>query len=504
MFIKVIGADVANKKLHTYTFLISILFLFFSLAHLFFSELDVTIRLASLVFIVIFSSVQLLPGYINSPFSLILNIWTILFFLLPLNHLLFHGLDHILFLTRQDGAYYLDGFLNSIGLALSFFTLCWLALALGISGKSYSGKKLNTDLNLSRVSLRGLTLAAIFIIPYLLFNMYEGRQALLSQSGYEETLIKFIFFDSSFILLAALILNERLSVVNNNCVRQLRFMTGVLFLSFLAGFTFLAKSKSGILIVWLLTVVYVISLQKSYRGGEVMVPSKFSFSLLGFLAPALYLVADLSRQTFSDSAFFYSLTIIEKATETLSSIFYRLFYGGLEQYLSIFYEFILKEYDPSFVSYFLSYLSKNFVNLIAPGTIYQEAYAPSSQIFYDVLLREIPDTNSSSVELLLNLNTQPYTLFGLFIIPFFIFAPVFLYCFGRFLILLFNFFSGRLPRITLIFFFGSVLNCYGIETNIANALHLTVSIILIYWVMRMLSVSLRPAKKLGSPQKVGK
>ena len=71
------------------------------------------------------------------------------------------------------------------------------------------------------------------------------------------------------------------------------------------------------------------------------------------------------------------------------------------------------------------------------------------------------------------------------------------------MVFLFKNFLGRLPRTTLIFF-GSVLNCYGIKTYITNALHLTVITILIYWVMRMLSVSLRPLKKMGSPQKVAK
>ena len=104
----------------------------------------------------------------------------------------------------------------------------------------------------------------------------------------------------------------------------------------------------------------------------------------------------------------------------MSTIFYRLHYGGLEQYSSIFYEFILKEYDASFVSYFYWYLSKKIVNLTAPGTIYQEAYASSFQKFYDVLLLGIHDTKFFLVELLLNLNIHPYSLFGLFIIRFFI------------------------------------------------------------------------------------
>ena len=123
------------------------------------------------------------------------------------------------------------------------------------------------------------------------------------------------------------------------------------------------------------------------------------------------------------------------------------------------------------------YCVKNLINLLIPGTVYSEAYQPSSMMLEPLLLgRDMISVDPS--EYWQRLNTQPTTIFGLSWIVFGFFAPVlvsFIYIFLRWI---FN--QGKIVmQAWSIFFFWLILCCYGIE----SAIQLSIGFALTFWIL---------------------
>ena len=74
---------------------------------------------------------------------------------------------------------------------------------------------------------------------------------------------------------------------------------------------------------------------------------------------------------------------------------------------------------------YLTYVVKNTINLVLPGTIFPETYGPSSNLFEELIAGEPLDgRHENFADLWRSLNTQPLTIFGLPIILSAMFAPL--------------------------------------------------------------------------------
>jgi hypothetical protein len=110
---------------------------------------------------------------------------------------------------------------------------------------------------------------------------------------------------------------------------------------------------------------------------------------------------------------------------------------------------------------------------------------PSSNLLPSVLGRNPLMGEASKAELLLSLNTQPYTLFGLCIIVGGWLAPALVFLFGALLATLNRVFTAVWIQLGLLYFVFMANLGYGGEVVIANALHASVSLLVFLVLMRV-------------------
>ena len=119
-----------------------------------------------------------------------------------------------------------------------------------------------------------------------------------------------------------------------------------------------------------------------------------------------------------------------------------------------------------------------------PGTPFLDAYAPSSNLMPAVLSSSPLVGESSKAQLLLSLNTQPYTLFGVLVLLCGPLAPLAAFAAGGLLAFVYRLTRHVALRLGFIYLFNAALHAYGIEVVVANAVHLVVSMIIFVWLMR--------------------
>lgn len=136
---------------------------------------------------------------------------------------------------------------------------------------------------------------------------------------------------------------------------------------------------------------------------------------------------------------------------------------------------------------FVIYLAKNSLNLLLPGTPFQEAYAPSSQLFHFVIGGQTMNGDIDTRSLILSYNTQPYTLFGVFAIIFGLMAPFFLYFFVFIIVFIYNKIHNPIMKISILYFFSAAMSSFGFEVVLGTSALLFVSISIMYFLMKSFS-----------------
>jgi hypothetical protein len=89
--------------------------------------------------------------------------------------------------------------------------------------------------------------------------------------------------------------------------------------------------------------------------------------------------------------------------------------------------------------------------------------------------------------LLVAMNTQPYTMFGVFIILFGALAPIPLYLFTAIFSFCYRVIGNPIVKIVLLYCFLGILSSFGLEVVVANSVHLAVSMFFMYALIRVLS-----------------
>jgi hypothetical protein len=164
----------------------------------------------------------------------------------------------------------------------------------------------------------------------------------------------------------------------------------------------------------------------------------------------------------------------------LEKILIRLTNHGMDQFILI--NLTFSEYDFEYAKQFSLYIYKNFINLILPGTIYLEAYSPSSQLFTEILFKSNLNGEIEELELLNKLNTQPFTAFGFFTILFGSYLSLiisFIYFF--FLSLLINKTHDVFFRVVVVCLFYLSFIIYSFEDVVASQIQLYFQILFIHF-----------------------
>lgn len=315
--------------------------------------------------------------------------------------------------------------------------------------------------------------------------------ALLKGEAQTESLMRVLLFDYSFLLFFSLVACSLLSSLNRRRSVAIKRLYSFIFGGFVLALAFIAGSKSVILIIFNLMIKCAISYQKTQPRGNVFVPAVTFVGLLALADPILFATVLAARLAGNAKIGIGALAnfwaSVDSARLIIVLILDRFCYDGIEGLFFIFHGVWIFDFNGNFRQDFYSYLKKNLLNSLLPGTVYPEAYAPSSQIFGSILFGDVPQTDMSSAQLLANLNTQQYTLFGVVFMFGSVLGPAITFIFGSVLVLLYRLGPSLIFRAMSLGYFGSTLSSFGPETNIANATQLFISMMFLAGVMLLLS-----------------
>jgi hypothetical protein len=417
----------------------------------------------------------------ESPFGLLFGVNLSIYFILPLVFLSLMGEN---FEYGQAGLSTLPAdhavLARSTLPALLFLTLCVVALACGLAFAKTSVREEAPHIRrrYSQVPVEALAivvLALTFVGNNLAFARIAGVQT-------SESLLRFIFFDHAYLILFPIVISLRLARR-----RQAQSSsTEASFLFILVGFLLvatLATSKGFILVIFLFSFIFPLSMQATDRSSRCFLPTA-KLLVVSSLGAALIFIAtaDLrSIRAATDDVAALARGVSEalrgsNIREEAKAIVYRLG-APVDRYMLLFHRYLWNgPHDTDYAGEYLSYSARSLGNLALPGTPFPDAYVPTGNLYPAALEKRPLLGTSSEAELARSLNTQPYTIFGVAIIVGGTMAPVLLLVSAA---LLSMFYRGRglAGRLSLLYLFHATLHSYGFEVGVANAMRVWVSLL---------------------------
>ncbi len=450
--------------------------------------------LSGFAYIVIASLLSLNKRFRRSPFSILFCFFTFLFLNIPAAFILVEGSDYIYGEGLTSISFAQSDYQQSLPLGFLYLSVFWFAMWLAIISARARRRNINQE-SFSSISPMHILLLGIIVLVVTWIDNQSITDVRLGGAEHINSLLAFIFFDHAYLVMAGLILfyklNEPAHVVNSKRIAMLvsALLIGFTFIQFIAG------SKAAILTTFILLVFFPFSIFREYPHAQVPFPSPKFLVVIVFLTLPLFYIALIQRISLGSAIAPDFGTLLAGISEIDASvvydianqIFYRFSQGGIDRFLLIFQSFVINSFDPATSREYVIYLAKNTLNLLLPGTPFPESYVPSSQLFAQVLEKNLVGWDLDSSALLIQLNSQPYTIFGVFIIIFNFTAPAVLYLFTFVFIFVFNRMSHIFSKITMLYFFAGALSSYGIEIAIGNSAHLFVSILIMYFLLKLFS-----------------
>lgn len=450
--------------------------------------------LSGFMYIVIVSLLSRNKRFRRSNFSILLCFFTLLYLNIPTAFILFEGSDYVFGEGLASIPFAQSDYQQSLPMGFLYLSVLWAALWLGIISVGTKIQKINQKYFLS-IKLMHILLLGVIVLIVTWIDNQSFADVRLNGTEKINSLLAFVFFDHAYLVMAGLVLffklNESRHVVNSRKITTLIFM---IFITF-TFIQFMAGSKAAILVIFMLLMFIPFSVFREYPHAQVSLPSIKFFLVLMLLALPLFYLALIQRATLASgiatnlSTFLSGFSGFDTSVvyDIIKQIIYRLSWGGVDRFLLIFQSFSINAFDPETAMKFVNYLFKNTLNLLLPGTPFPEAYAPSSQLFPQVIIKHLMGGEIDTNALIMSLNTQPYTIFGIFVIIFGFAAPLFLYLFTFVYIVIFNKIKNPFLEITMLYFFYGALSSFGIEAVLGNSVHLFVSILLMYFLIKIFS-----------------
>jgi hypothetical protein len=449
--------------------------------------------LSGFMHIVIVSVLSLNEKFRKNNFSVWFCFFTFLFLNIPAAFILFEGVNY----TYGDGLasipYKQSDYQKTLPLGFSYLSILWFSIWLGVITAGTKIRKIN-QMNFKFVNpIHILLLGFLVLIVTWLDNISIARAGLGTEKI--NSIMAFVFFDHAYLVMAGLLLFFKINEPGNIArQRKITSISFLIFIIFLCLF-FQAGSKGAILAVFTLFLIMPFSVFREFPHARVIFPSiKFIILLVLCVMPLFYL-ALIQRISLGAGIFPDMGTLLEGLSAFEASvvydmarqILYRLSWGGIDRFLLVFQSFTINSYDPDTALEFVAYLSKNTLNLVLPGTPFPESYAPSSQLFEQVIDKNLVGGEIDTETLIKSFNTQPYTIFSVFTIIFGLASPIFLCTFTFLYIFIYNKFGNVFVKISMIYFFWGALTSFGVEVALGNSIHLYLSILLMYLLIKSFS-----------------
>ena len=368
-----------------------------------------------------------LKRFRDNVFSILTLFWLLLYIYIPLTFCSVSGDEYFFgpglnIDTPYSQAQYHEAYISN----LIFLLICIASAFLGLSLTNARPISLATHQKLMSMGyvpiilLTLITFASHFndILTYLA-SKAEGESR-------GEGIFKFFFFDHALLILAGSVLLSLYGKSNQEKILQskISLITALLFFSI----TLLAGSKAGWIAIVLLFFLIPYSYLRTANDESIIFLSIPAIMFVIIASPFLYFFAVFYRISLTSSLDFSllaSLTYIDLQSLgfLVNEIFTRLSVGGFDRFMLISTTFLPLESSSYVLQEFLPYLLKNMMNLLLPGTPYPEAYAPSSQLFPEVINLTPLNGEFTEAYMLMAMNSQPYTIFGVMTIGFGHLAP---------------------------------------------------------------------------------
>jgi len=406
--------------------------------------------------------------------------YTVFFLLMPMSFHVYLGDRYVL----GDGlGVVIESDPKNVIFGQLFLLLIWVAgaLALSVAPLRYMNKGERWEaLKYRDISMLPLFVIGLIVIYFLYIDGLSYWDAKSNVKEKEELLGVFIFFDHAFLALFGIYSTMSLNYASAESVRRILIYIALVFVLFVVVGT-LNGSKAAILGVFYLLFLFPFSIYRNRVDFRFVFFDKKSIVVLLVSSPILFYVVIMYRVT-GEWGLFYNLSQIDISVinKTFDQIAYRLSWGGYDRYMILFDSFVMNEHNLYGITDYLPYVFKNFLNLVLPGTPYIESYAPSSQLFTSVIQHHELDGNIDRGNLVAKLNTQPYTIFGVFVIIAGVFSPILLFVWFTFLALMYRIFDNYMIKACMLYLFLGTLGSYGVEVVVANSIHLLLSMMIMY------------------------
>jgi hypothetical protein len=283
---------------------------------------------------------------------------------------------------------------------------------------------------------------------------------------------------SRFITNDAALFSAMFLMLNQTRVRRNRPLSGkttLLYFLLTGGYIVyrtISGSKGAMIMIFSLAFIYPLALLGRIRDQKILLPSPIvAISALTIL-PVTYVVGLIFRLTRSygdrftfSEACSYGLENLGTISLLLEGIGDRLS-AAFNRYILIFSNYCENGFTDS-VKALPRYIFENLLNLLLPGTPFPDSYYMSSMQLEKILVNE-PFISGDTSQLLVSLNTQPFTAFGISILFAGVLGPLLFFLFIVMLRLLYKKtkFWGSLFTIIL---FDLTLSCYGLDPAVQNA-----------------------------------
>lgn len=387
-------------------------------------------------------------------------------------------------MVPHDSEWYLGQFVP----AMMFFGGCYLLMTLGMLIGNGRGSSVMRPLKLtvSRSSLVCLVVIGLFVLWTMVGDMQSIFSARADQTEKTESLVALLFNDKMYQLLFPVLFYLLPIDINVRRYKWCFAGTTALFIAL----NLFSTSKGAILVVG--TSFFVFPAAIYYRQGiRIYWPRTFVLVIAVALAVPLYFYGQVDR-AFKSTGQVFTLDAVVQAIRSnaddaggaLAPIAERVS-TNVNNFVMIYGEY--RHYDDdAYRVRVRRYVWLSFLNLVLPGTPYPEAYVLSSQLLFDVVAHAPLESLLDKQSFLTSANTQPYTLFGFFMVAA---GPMLalLAAFGCGLAYSwqFNIFRSAMNRALLVFSATIFYACYGFD---ASGQFVVLMVVTVYFSLALLDV----------------
>ena len=449
---------------------------------LLFNNTNMLSTLAGFIFLIINSTLANRKIFKKSPFAIPICFFTMLFINIPMLYLFIQGDSYNFGIGVANVPFSQKEYYDSLTYGFLFLTVCWFSIWLGsvVCNKKNSYKNFRPR-SLNFITPLILIIFAIFISALHFFINQVNIDNFLSLNVVGKTKIGVIYSLHAFLVLSGIIIYLKINYDNkstNNKTVIYTWVAAIIFLLFLS-YQYYTGGKGAILQIGLMFFMINIAMSSAIPKSKVVFLTRKFITLLIIISPLLFLIISFKRISIGSGLDFHFDNVFVhlegvQYMDVFHLIMWRLSANGLDRYILLFNTFIIDSYSYITAIDYAVYASKNAMNLMLPGTVYPESYAPSGQLFSQVINKNVRGWFGGADHLLLlkSLNTSSYTAFGDSMILVGLFAPLFLFIVTSIWRFIYSRINNPIIHGAMIFLFTNALGSFGIDGVIGDSFNL--------------------------------